>query len=296
MEYKLFFSYQSDTADECDFILSALNQAKASLKDIDGITLLIDHSMRGVAGNPDLLGTMLSKGEECDIFLADITNVITFDNSKGVSKSIPNPNVMLELGHAWNFQGFNHTIFVQNSRYGAPDDNEFPAEYPVDLQGLRHAIKYKLQESGDKEYRKIIRKKLSDDLINAIKEVIKSVDVRNSFKYEPFEKICNYKTKLHSIEFIPCDFLNTLSTEICSRLKRNQNVILTGKRNCGKSRIILETINNKFSEQERNDIYICSLRQSTPQDILAKLRKLKSIKRPSIFIIDDCTLTTRQKR
>ena len=104
MEYTLFFSYQSDTKYEYKFIKNILiNDVTKALKN-DGIELVVNYGMRGTAGNSNLLETMLKKGEECDIFLADLTYVTSFTNFKGETKFVPNPNVMLELGHVLSLE------------------------------------------------------------------------------------------------------------------------------------------------------------------------------------------------
>lgn len=281
MDYKLFFSYQSDTKDERSFILSALYYSKEILRN-EGIELEVDHGMRGVAGNPKLLDTMLAKGSSCDIFLADLTYVSTFINSSGHEKCIPNPNVMLELGNAWHSHGDNHTIFIQNKAMGKPED------LPVDLKGFRFPLSYTLTGTETKEKRREIKKQLEDDLVKAINEVISSIDEQNKTKYLPFEKFVHWKSLQLNQEFIETDYFNDLSAKVTRRLQQEQNVIVTGKDGCGKSRIINEIIKRQFA-QRLNDIFYCNMAHPDAPSLFNKLKELKvELHRPSIFIIDNC--------
>ena len=280
MEYKLFFSYQSDTKDEKSFILSALYYSKKILKN-EGVDLEVDHGMRGIAGNPKLLDTMLAKGSDCHIFLADLTYVTKFNNS-GHKKCVPNPNVMLELGNAWHSHGDNHTIFIQNKAKGKPED------LPVDLKGFRFPLSYTLIEDETKEKRREIRKKLGNELVGAIKDVISSIETQNKTKYLPFEKFVQWKSRNFYQEFIETDYFNDLSAEITKRLQQEQNIIVSGKEGCGKSRIINEIIKRQF-DQRLNDIFYCNMTQTDAPSLCKKLKELKvELCHPSIFIIDNC--------
>ncbi|MCK9625250.1 MAG: hypothetical protein M0R23_02150 [Bacteroidales bacterium] len=284
MEYKLFFSYQSDTKDEKSFILSALFFSKEILRN-EGIELEVDYGMRGVAGNPKLLDTMLAKGNSCDIFLADLTYVSTFINSSRHEKCIPNPNVMLELGNAWHSHGNNHTIFIQNIAKGKPED------LPVDLKGFRFSVSYTLTEDETKEKRREIRKKLCNELAEAIKDVISSINKQNKTKYLPFKKFVHWKSLQLKPEFIETDYFNDLSAEITKRLQQRKNVIISGKDGCGKSRIMNEIIKRQF-EQRINDIFYCNMAQTNAPSLFEKLKNLEvELRRSSIFIIDNCNDT-----
>lgn len=283
MRYTLFFSYQSDTKDEKSFILSALDYSKKILEKKD-IELNVDHGMKGVPGNPNLLDTMLAKGSDCDIFLADLTCVAEFTNSSGHKKCVPNPNVMLELGHTWHSHGDNHTIFIQNKAKGGP---EF---LPVDLKGFRFPVSYTLYGTETKGDRQKLRRELGDNLVEAIKAVISSIEIQKEIKYLPFEKFVFWKSRRFNQEFIKTDYFNSISVEIVKRIDQKQNVIISGKEGCGKSRIINEIIKRQYDAQRFNDIFYCTMSQTNVSDLCMKLKKLRvEQNRPSIFIIDNCS-------
>lgn len=284
MEYTLFFSYQSDTKSEFDFIRDVLsNEVKSNLFSI-GIDLKVDYGMRKVAGNPDLLKTMLKKGEECDIFLADLTYVTKFTNKAGREKYVPNPNVMLELGHAWNFHGNNNTIFIQNESTGKSED------LPVDLKGFRFPISYKLNDGDLDKEKKRTRKTLCKDLTNAIIDVIKSIEDCNKTKYFPFEKFTLCQLHNNNDEFVETKYFEEFSKTVKDRLESDKSVIITGKSGCGKSRMIKEFISRDFCTQEQNDTLYCKYTQTEKAELLKKINELVNdyLRRNTVLILDNC--------
>ncbi|MDR3056667.1 MAG: hypothetical protein LBU84_00825 [Prevotella sp.] len=285
MEYTLFFSYQSDTKHEFDFIKGVLaNEVKGNLS-TKGIDLKLDFGMRDVAGNPDLLITMLQKGEDCDIFLADLTYVTNFINANGKEKYVPNPNVMLELGHAWNFHGHNHTIFIQNKSKGKSED------LPVDLKGFRFPISYELHDNASEENKKDTRRMLCNDLTSAIEAVINSIEEGNKDKYLPFKKFAFCQLQRNSEgAFIETQYFEQFTKAVKSRLESNQFITITGKNGCGKSRIIKEFISRDFSESRLNNTLYCKYTQTDTARLCETLNKLilKELRRDTVLILDNC--------
>lgn len=285
MAYTLFFSYQSDTKHEYDFIKNILNNEVKTNLSHNGIELNVDFGMRDVAGNPDLLRTMLIKGKECDIFLADLTYVAEFTNSNGNHKFVPNPNVMLELGHAWNEHGDNHTIFIQNKAKGQ-------AEYlPVDLKGFRFPISYELKDDASKSEKATVKGELAKGLIKAITTVVNSIESSNKTRFLPFEKFahCSLQKIHNQYGFITTGYFDKITNELNAKLSSSQAVVLSGKSGCGKSRIVKEFVCDNFSAQQQNDIFYCKLSQTSLQVLYDMIRRLKSnLTRDTHFIIDNC--------
>lgn len=282
MEYTLFFSYQSDTKREYTLIKDILNTVKNILKN-DGIELIVNDGMRETAGNPNLLETMLKKGKECDIFLADLTYVTSFTNFKGNKKFVPNPNVMLELGHAWNFHGYNHSIFIQNKAYGEPED------LPVDLKGFRFPISYTL--NSNTSVTSELKSELIKSLHKAIIDVVNSICTENKEKFLPFEKFeYSQLKKIHNqYGFIVTENYNDIANQLSDVLLSNRPVILSGKSGSGKSRMIKEFICSKFSIQQQNDTYYCNFLQTDVAALCDEIKKLKDeLFRDSYFIVDNC--------
>lgn len=283
MKYTLFFSYQSDTRGEYQFIKNILEKGVAKKLLSDGIELTVDCGMRGTAGNPNLSETMLKKGEECDIFLADLTYVVSFKNYKGEDKYIPNPNVMLELGHAWNYHGINHVIFIQNTDYGEAKN------LPVDLRGLRFPITYNILKT--KKTRNEVKNGLIKDLSNAINAVVQSIDNERKNKYLPFEKFEYSQLKRISkqYEFIVTEYYNSIVDNLDNQLSSNGFVILSGKSGCGKSRIIKEFLSRKFNIKQQNNFFYCNFFQTEYPILYDKIKEIiYELQRESYFIIDNC--------
>lgn len=282
INYKVFFSYQSDTKGNKKFILDALILAKNLFKE-ENIDLTIDEGMRDTAGNSQLLDVMLRKGSDCDIFIADLTYVVKFKNSAGNEKSVPNPNVMLELGHAWNFHKDEQTIFIQNIVHGKSED------LPVDLKGFRFPVRFILEENEEKTSKETKKNELAVDLYNAIKSSITSIDESRKTKFLPFEKFIHWKPN-EKYEFITTDYFDFIANEINKLLHTQQYVTVYGESGSGKSRIVKESILQFFTGQEINDIYYCDILSSTISEINGKFKEIKySLQRSTTFIIDNCT-------
>lgn len=114
-QYTIFFSWQSDTKrKETEIIEQALNQAVQSLEHNYGYKIIIDHSTLGDSGMPNITQTIMRKIDECDIFLCDLTPIQKFEKDavggKIITKQLPNPNVLVELGYAMSAVGIDYII------------------------------------------------------------------------------------------------------------------------------------------------------------------------------------------
>ena len=123
-QYKLFFSWQSEDKKSRKTLDVALQNAVDALDD-RGIRLEIDHSTLGESGMPSIDQTILRKIDACDIFLADVTPVATYQKSSGngmqVCKDVPNPNVLLELGYAMSALGVGYVVIVAHQGNWLPE-------------------------------------------------------------------------------------------------------------------------------------------------------------------------------
>lgn len=130
--YTVFYSWQSDTKDGSRKIIEdALSNAKEDLKENNGISIEIDHSTLGESGMPSIDQTILRKIDNCDIFLCDLTPVVKYEKKEGngkiITKQVPNPNVLLELGYAMSAVGVDYIVPV------AHQGTWLPAEMPFDI-------------------------------------------------------------------------------------------------------------------------------------------------------------------
>jgi predicted nucleotide-binding protein len=108
-KYTLFFSWQSDYKDSSNEIESAINTATVQLRSEGIADITIEYSTKGNVGMPNIESAILSKITNCDIFVADATPIAKCEKGHDV-KSIPNPNVMVELGFAMSQLGLNRII------------------------------------------------------------------------------------------------------------------------------------------------------------------------------------------
>ena len=129
MKITIFYSWQSDSPNNknrsliYDSIKKAANQL---LKDCSKITELeIEMDSRNESGTPDLVNSIFTKIDNCDIFIADIS--IINHNSK--ERLVPNPNVLLELGYAAKTIGWSNIICIYNLEYSAIESLPFDIQH-----------------------------------------------------------------------------------------------------------------------------------------------------------------------
>ena len=159
----VFYIWQSDLDKKGnrflirDSLVDAIDQLNMSSKE----PLSLDHDTKDVSGTPPITETILRKIETCSVVVADLSIVGKgFDDGK----SLPNPNVMFELGYAAAKIGWERVICVMNSAYGEPE------ALPIDLRARRWPIRYDLPKNavGDGPGRKRTQTELSKELEHAI--------------------------------------------------------------------------------------------------------------------------------
>ena len=79
-ELRCFYSWQSDLPSSINrnFILNSLKTSLKQLKNEFDVTLTtrIDSDARGETGSPSIVDAIFSHIDECDVFLADVTNIV----------------------------------------------------------------------------------------------------------------------------------------------------------------------------------------------------------------------------
>lgn len=165
-EIRIFYSWQSDlpSSETRGLIQDGISAAIKLLRDT--VEIDADRDTKGEYGSPDIVQTIFSKIDECDIFIADVSIVnkyhsITDENEVGPIQLGPNPNVMLELGYAASVVGWENIICILNADYGSPD------EFPFDLAHHRLSP-YSLKESTKADVKKYIRDIVTDTVSNLI--------------------------------------------------------------------------------------------------------------------------------
>lgn len=124
----LFFSWQSDDNETKKIITNAIQKAVHNIKIYHRYSINVEESTSNISGSPQIVETILDKIDSCDIFLADVTPVCSyqkpFGNGLSTIKQVPNPNVLMELGYAMSAVGMHYTICVAHQ--GKWNSNDLP--------------------------------------------------------------------------------------------------------------------------------------------------------------------------
>lgn len=170
MAHTAFFAWQLDTPAEQNkrfiwkAIISATNTIASSAVPEESPRPEIDTG--GVAGSPNIVDAIFNRIRNCAIFIADLT----FTSKTGSGKSVPNPNVLIELGYAARSVGWERTILVMNDVYGSAK------QLPFDILQHRWPIEYRMSDRtkvGEKRF-----DQLSDALSAAITSCEKHILTR----------------------------------------------------------------------------------------------------------------------
>lgn len=162
---KVFWSWQSDTSAKNnhyfvrDAIELALQKVAKDLELDEAMRPEIDHDTKGEPGLVSIVDTIFQKIVQSAVFIGDITFVGKTINDK----LLPNPNVMIELGHAITSIGPERIILVANKAYGGK-----PEDLPFDLRHRRAPITYDLSEGASSTERHKVKEKLAQSLAVAL--------------------------------------------------------------------------------------------------------------------------------
>ena len=106
-----------------------------------------DEATTGTTGSPNIVTTLFSKIDNCDLFIADLSFCFTEDQKR--RKRSPNPNVMFELGYAVKALAWERVICLCNTDFGN--------EYPFDIEHNR-ITNFSLEGRSRKEVKADIAK------------------------------------------------------------------------------------------------------------------------------------------
>lgn len=172
----VFYSWQSDSPPKSNrnFIQDALERAVKSLAAKGSIAVepVVDRDTRNVAGAPKIADTIFSKIDRAAVFVADVTIVCKIIGETAEErKSLPNPNVLVELGYALKVLEDERLVLIANTAYGRIED------LPFDLQGRRtlgytFSEKHLDHDAESQKIRKQVREQLQADLEGAIETIL----------------------------------------------------------------------------------------------------------------------------
>lgn len=183
MSTTVFYAWQSDRPPKENryFIRDALNEAikllcarsrgkeagdgtevQDSERPEEDEEIELDHDTKGVPGSPPIAEVIQAKIKKCSAFVADVTMV---GGTESGSKSLPNPNVMIELGMAFEAKTWGRVVLVMNTVYGGRD------KLPFDLQHKREPVMFQCREEDDRKAKVLeLAKLLADRLQGMLKE------------------------------------------------------------------------------------------------------------------------------
>lgn len=213
-EFKVFYSWQSDLPGNRtryliqDCIDEAINKVSSS---VNGITFVADRDTKGLTGAPPIPQTILSKIDECDLFIADVslvnkyqcfaldeetdidcdeknnTSSIDEKGKKSAIKYTSNPNVLIELGYTVKRLGWKRIICFINTDYGSIDELPFDLEH----QRVTHF-------SFDQKTRKDVIAQLRPILVDTILEFVEKPALPKKGKV--FHRIGSYDLETRQID------------------------------------------------------------------------------------------------
>lgn len=148
-KFIIFYSWQSDLPGNKTryFIRECIDEAIDLAQESEAIEAERDEATTGTTGSPNIVTTLFSKIDDCDLFIADLSLCFTEDQKK--EKKSPNPNVLLELGYAIKTLGWERVICLCNTDYGE--------KYPFDIAQNRITV-FSLMGKSKKEVKGDIAK------------------------------------------------------------------------------------------------------------------------------------------
>ena len=148
-KFKIFYSWQSDLPGNKtrNFIRECIDEAIDLAQESEAVEAERDEATMGTTGSPNIVTTLFSKIDNCDLFIADLSLCFTEDWQN--EKKSPNPNVLFELGYAVKTLGWERVICLCNTDYGY--------KYPFDIAHNR-ITDFSLKGKSKKEVKSDIAK------------------------------------------------------------------------------------------------------------------------------------------
>jgi hypothetical protein len=192
MSFSIFWSWQSDIRANCNrtIIRKAIESAMAKVvKKIEIDPMIQDYNIYesavGVSGTPSITDAIISRINNCNIFIADLTLVGKINKNK----MTPNPNVLIEMGYAAAKIGWNSIITIMNTHFGKSN------ELPFDLQNRRFPISYR--SSPDESNRSKIKEELTKEVEDAITSIISNQEQIVHSSIEKMDYNCLMLMNMH---------------------------------------------------------------------------------------------------
>lgn len=156
-------------------IQESIDNAVKILRDI--VEVEADRDTKNEYGSPDIVQTIFSKIEECDLFIADVSVVNKYTSlsddgdipKQDEIRMAPNPNVLLELGYAAKTLGWDKVICFINTDFGEIE------KLPFDL-AHRRLTPFSLNGNSKAE----VKRKLTGIIVDTITNLVLSGNIKKS--------------------------------------------------------------------------------------------------------------------
>ena len=207
--FKVFYSWESElpSSKNSAFIRDCINKAIELAENTETIEAERDEATKDLTGSPDIVQSIFSKINDCDLFVADVSLCYEHKGDTKTKKS-PNPNVLVELGYAIRVLGWERIRCVFNLAYGVPE------ELPFDIQHHR-LLKYSFKEKSVNEVKMLVAEVLFKDIrdLRNMKPLIKEgVPLHVVGSYDSNEKkVCKC--------MLPVDLRSRIDAKKISELK-----------------------------------------------------------------------------
>lgn len=198
-KFKIFYSWQSDLPKDKtrDFIRGCIDDAVYLANESETIEASRDEATKGLTGSPDIVNSIYSKIDECDMFIADVSLCFKGDFANvDKEKHSPNPNVMFELGYAVKTLSWERVICLYNSDFGS--------DYPFDINHNRLT-----SFSLDEEDKKKVRRELTKIILTNIQTLQGQIPRPKTGFSSHIIGSYDFNQKKITPEIIPIDFCNS---------------------------------------------------------------------------------------
>jgi len=236
MEYSVFFSWQSDLPNNINRT-PIQNAIKRALRELNtnannGMHFTYEESTSGEVGAPDIAQTIIEKISKSDIFICDISII----NRNSKFRKTPNPNVLFELGFAFNLLGWDKIICIFNTESGNVE------QLPFDINHNRLLC----YSSKNPDYKKA--------LFNNIKNAVESM-IYKGIMYHPLKDYIKGKIDncfLQALKQLCCLVYGTIT--MSEALKKVNELMSLSQTDINDKLLDGHTVLGFFSENTLQDI------------------------------------------
>ena len=177
--FKIFYSWQSDLKKTRYFIRDCIDLAIDLARETETIDALRDEATKDVTGSPNIVQTLLSKIDDCDMFIADVSMYYKSDDGKRKS---PNPNVLIELGYAMRALGDSRIICILDTATGKPE------ELPFDIRQNR-ILNYSFESKTRTEAKHELAEAICCDIRKLQNEGVRIRDGESQFAVGTYDEV-----------------------------------------------------------------------------------------------------------